>query len=354
MRLDSIRYRLIALIGLCLAGMAALVTTQVVNINRLIQVQTDATLLLDLNTEILQLRRHEKDFMLRQEMEYALQFASRAESLEVSLNDLEKLSDSYSLPSNQLEDMRESLDQYRSQFMALTDLQVTIGLDENSGLQGRLRANAHQLEENLTQEQSNGELLLLLQLRRLEKDFMQRRELDYSLNAAPVYKSLSAKLSGENQTLLSNYYEQFTALVAAYQRIGLNPDAGIQGAFRSAAHELEVQLENISQTLNPLIRQRERDVKLWGFIIATLTVSILLALLIRNFITLQKTLSAFLLFFHQSKREYHLIDVKKMGFAEFRLLAQVANEMVNARKEMESELKELKERLAEIEAKPQV
>jgi hypothetical protein len=90
--------------------MAALVITQEININRLIQIQTDATLLLDLNNEIPQLRRHGKDFMLRQEMEYALQFASRAESLSVSLDDLEQLSKSYNLPSRQLEDMRGSLD----------------------------------------------------------------------------------------------------------------------------------------------------------------------------------------------------------------------------------------------------
>lgn len=72
MRLDSIRYRLIALIGICLFGMVALVVTQVININRLIDVQTDATLLLVLNNEILQLRCHEKDFMLRQDMENEL------------------------------------------------------------------------------------------------------------------------------------------------------------------------------------------------------------------------------------------------------------------------------------------
>lgn len=357
MRLDSIRYRLIALIGICLFGMVALVVTQVININRLIDVQTDATLLLELNNEILQLRRHEKDFMLRQNMDYVVQFDRRAELLSVRLDDLEQLLAGYSLPANQLEDLRARLSQYRSQFSSLAEVQVALGLNENSGQQGTMRRFAHQLEDNLNSDGDNGSILKLLQLRRLEKDFIQRHDMDYVASAATVYGDFQRELRAGDQTenleLLNNYYSQLMEVVAAYQRIGLNPETGIQGGFRDAAHNLEQQLASLSETLTPLITQREQDVKIWGFIIAIVTVAVLLTLLIRNLITLQTTLSTFLLFFHQSKREYQMLDAKKMGFAEFRSLAQVANEMVNARRDMESELRDVKQKLTDHEARDQ-
>ena len=355
MRLDSIRYRLIILIGLCLIGMVALVVTQVININRLIDAQTDATLLLDLNNEILQLRRNEKDLMLRQDLDYVSQFESRAEALSERLNELERLFSNYQLPASQLDKLRSSLSEYWSQFISLSENMQAIGLDEHSGQQGAMRSNARQLEENLRHSQHNESLLTLLQLRRLEKDFMQRQELSYVDEAAIVAKQLQTEFSANNQTenstLLNHYSREFSGLVEAYQRVGFDQDSGIQGAFRAAAHDLEEELASIRQTLNPLINQREQDVKTWGFVIAILTVLTLLTLLIRNFMTLQTTLSTFLQFFHQSKREYQLLDTKKMGFAEFRLLAQVANEMVDARRDMEAELRTVKEKLAAYEAK---
>ncbi len=357
MRLDSIRYRLILLIGLCLIGMVALVVTQVINVNRLIDAQTDSTLLLDLNNEILQLRRNEKDFMLRQDMDYVFQFDSRAAALGERFDELERLFSDYQLPLSQLSELRNSLSQYRSQFISLSENMRTIGLDENSGQQATMRTAAHQLEENLRRDQFDDSLLTLLQLRRLEKDFIQRQELAYANEAAILVKALQAQSSinteSENSSLLNTYYREFSDIVSAYQQIGLDQDSGIQGEFRSAAHALEEQLTSIRQTLNPLISKREQDIKIWGFAIALLTVSMLLALLIQNFIALQTTLSTFLRFFHQSKREYQLLDTKKMGFAEFRLLAQVANEMVDARRDMETELKTVKQKLALYESKDQ-
>lgn len=354
MKLSSIRHRLIALIGLCLIAMLTLVSTQLFYVNRLVEVQTDTTLLLNLNNETLQLRRLEKDFMLRRDVSYAELFEERAKQFAIELNKLESVFNSYALPIENLDTIRNSFAQYRNQFADLITLQLAIGVDETSGQQGEFRRTIHQLEETLGLQNLESLSILLLQLRRNEKDFLQRLDPIYVSEAEQTYQQLRQALverqSPDQIMLLDSYQEGFMTLVSSYQEIGLTPDTGVQGNFRAAAHALEEQLTNLGETLNPLIQQRERDVMVYGFAITSVTAIILLTLLARNFVRLQRALSTFLLFFHQSKREYQLLDTKKMGFAEFETLATVANEMVNARRDMEGELKIAQDELAKLKS----
>lgn len=334
--------------------MLTLVFSQVFYINRLVQAQTDSTALLQLNNEILQLRRHEKDFMLRLDLAYADSFDSRAVKLGADLSGLHSIFDSYALPIKQLESIQESFSQYTSQFAYLVELQTAIGLDEISGQQGKFRQNIHLVEASLENANLDSLSLLMLQLRRHEKDFLQRLDLRYVERGQQTYESLRELLIlnqlSEQVPILDSYQEGFTQIVASYQEIGLSPDSGVQGTFRGAAHELENHLTNLSMTLNPLIQQREKEVKLNGFVITVFTAIILLTLLVRNFVRLQKSLSSFLLFFHQSKHSYQPLDVKKMGYAEFETLATVANEMVDSRRGMEADLKKAQETVTQLQA----
>lgn len=354
MKLNSLRHRLIVLILICLIAMLTLVFSQVFYINRLVRAQTDSTTLLQLNNELLQLRRHEKDFMLRLDPLYATRFNDRKGELESELAKLESIFDSYSLPREQLAGIRSSFARYTREFTNLVELQIAIGMDESSGQQGEFRRNIHALEEALANEGLDSLSLLMLQLRRHEKDFLLRLDLSYSDQGQKTYEELRqlllASSLADQVPVLDNYQQGFSEIVTSYQNIGLSPELGVQGEFRDAAHELESQFIELGQTLNPLIERREKDLKVNGFVITIFTALVLLTLLVRNFVRLQKALSSFLLFFHQSKRSYQPLDVKKMGFTEFETLATVANEMVDSRRGMEDDLKKAQDTAAELQA----
>ncbi|MBF0165958.1 MAG: GAF domain-containing protein [Magnetococcales bacterium] len=79
-----------------------------------------------------------------------------------------------------------SLEQVRIQVEGLleTFLQIRkrvseIGLNENSGEHGRIREEIHRVEELLSEKQTFEALASMLQLRRHEKDFMERRQIRY-------------------------------------------------------------------------------------------------------------------------------------------------------------------------------
>ncbi|MFM1897350.1 MAG: hypothetical protein RLZZ385_2424 [Pseudomonadota bacterium] len=354
MRLDSIKYRLLAIICVCLLGMLFLVTTQFLAINQLVAVRNDRELMLRLGNELLQLRRHEKDFMLRHDLVYADQFTARAAEFSLQVELLHEIYRQYGLPAQQLTLFIDSFDLYTARFGNLVQQQVTMGLDENSGQQGEFRIAIHELETRLQQTGQQDLNLLLLQLRRHEKDFLLRGDPLYIQQERQVFLELQQAIGNSTgpeseglMSLLQRYQSGFDNLVAASLRLGADPDSGIQGELRGAAHAMEDQLLSLDSSLQPLIARQEFQVRSNGLIIAALTAVALLAMLAHSFLGFQRAFNMLITFFYRCKREYQRLDERKLDFAEFKTLAGVVNEMVDARKDMEDRLKEANQRLAE-------
>jgi len=92
--------------------------------------------------DMLQLRRAEKDFMLRRDTKYLGKFDNNMATFQQHLSE-------ENLSSGLKQQIQSSLNVYQSKFKALVDAEVKIGLDEKSGLLGDLRNTIHQTEKSL-------------------------------------------------------------------------------------------------------------------------------------------------------------------------------------------------------------
>jgi len=122
--------------------------------------------------------------------------------------------------------------------------------------------------------------ILLLSLRRNEKDFLARSDLKYqqkfAINTLLITKSaqgfigLSEQLSISVQSqgdellaLLDDYAQSFNNIVLLNQQIGLHPSDGLRGQLRSAVHDAEELLKQyglIQLTADMLtLRRNEKD-----------------------------------------------------------------------------------------------
>lgn len=88
--------------------------------------------------QILMLRRHEKDFMLRHDEKYITRFSDRIQELNVLLNQRGFI--------NMLKDS----DQYKADFNALAEAEKQVGLTETLGLRNNMRTRVHSAEEMMT------------------------------------------------------------------------------------------------------------------------------------------------------------------------------------------------------------
>ena len=354
-RFDSVKHRFILILAICLAGMLMLVASQMYHTSRLIELNQQSALLLNLSNGLLQLRRNEKDFLLRHNDIYLEKFRNRSEHFSQGLNDLLPVLQAHRLPEEMGQEIIGKFSNYHDLFFALAQLQIKIGLDEDSGEMGNFRLAAHQLEDEFNRIGKPEWLVLLLQLRRHEKDFMQRRRNEYIKKAERMYDNLSVELRRSDLAnrehlgeLLEVYMSGLNALAASFREMGLHHEAGLQGRFRTQTHMVEDSLFQVESRLKPIIHLEEERVRINGLVIMLLTSGILIFLIVRSFTTFQRTLRAFLNFFQSSKQELRQLDPEAIGFAEFKNMASLANEMVEARNDVEQKLTAAREELAEV------
>jgi methyl-accepting chemotaxis protein len=153
--------------------------------------------------DLLEARRSEKDFLLRRKDEYADKQNAAVAAASKDLKILRRLVD----PQNQAAVDRAvaQVGRYADQFSAVSKIAHTVGLDENSGLEGTLRGSVHGIEELLgggTVSQisdANAHLnAAMLMMRRPEKDFFARLRptyLDQMKKAAEDFQQILGQSS---------------------------------------------------------------------------------------------------------------------------------------------------------------
>lgn len=173
-----------------------------------------------LDRVLLNARRHEKDFQLRLDAKYIEQHAKSIQEANAALDAIDAALPVGDARHQQVDNVRKGVAVYANAFRALTDNQIKIGLTENDGLQGELRKSVHEIEAMLKSYPDMRLDVLMLQMRRYEKDFMARGDAKYVAEleetAAAFAKavptaSLPAQVRPKVVELLANYRNAFKA-----------------------------------------------------------------------------------------------------------------------------------------------
>ncbi len=249
-RLKSIRLKLLLQFATILALSALLMIFMMTNISRIIQFEKMSNDSQKLNTIILQMRRAEKDFMLRDVVNES--YFKTGESKQLArfetyykngLGVITQLADYGVLDKDSLDYGRQLFTDYHNLFSELVALYRKKGY-KDWGHEGEMRKAIHSIE--------NGNIpydtILLLTLRRHEKDFLLRK----NMSDVEKFENKLAKFKSANPAmlvLLNVYGEQMAAIVATEQAIGLSENTGVNGKMRSTIHKLEPMISRINNTV---------------------------------------------------------------------------------------------------------
>ena len=196
----------------------------------------------------LQERRNEKDFFLRNDMKYVRAHEIVATELQEELASLSGLiaeAERLSPLASEVGQLISLSKDYRQQFGRAVEITTELGLDETTGHQGALRASVHSLEETLKQIGAPDLQVMMLMLRRHEKDFLLRGDPKYIKrlqDQVAELRSLSAERFGTPAAYrtamndLQNYETSFLAFTQA----------------TIAAEELRNQLSSTFSDIEPL------------------------------------------------------------------------------------------------------
>jgi methyl-accepting chemotaxis protein len=210
----------IGLLGVALVGGIYLVESKVQSKHLRAADQASAMSALNdgLGIKMLESRRAEKDFLLRNDLKYVDRVKELSELIERDFKKLQTLGEEAGLNdlSRQVETARNGFKTYVGHFVTIADAKRRLGLDENSGLEGALRGSVHAIETKLGEVDAPTLAIKMLMMRRHEKDFMLRRD--------PKYGADIKKRGAEFTTAMeaTNLPEIVTAdlsqKLAAYQR----------------------------------------------------------------------------------------------------------------------------------------
>ena len=129
-----------------------------------------------LNINLLESRRSEKDFLLRSDMKYAARVADLGKTIGA---DLDVLATGGDAEAKKFAAVRDGYQKYLTHFGKVVETKRQLGLDENSGLEGTLRKSVQAIEAKLKDFDEPRLLATMLMMRRHEKDFMLRRAARY-------------------------------------------------------------------------------------------------------------------------------------------------------------------------------
>ena len=220
----NIKNKLYSLGIVAILGVVSAIVTTTHFENTTNQLNKASIIVADLEIRLLNLRRNEKDFILRKDIKYLNKFNKNMElflSLEEQLS--QSLKNQDLPPSAQL---RKNIIDYQTSFNELVRGYQKIGLKENEGLMGQYSQELLNIESALTETQ-------LIALFEFDKK-LQRGLLDLSaLPSSAQDLSTAAK-----------------KLMAQKKHIGLKYNEGLVGETRNRSHTVEKQFKSFSKTLD--------------------------------------------------------------------------------------------------------
>jgi methyl-accepting chemotaxis protein len=175
-----------------------------------------AVSMLTADNELLEMRRNEKDFLARKTKaeldKHKVNFDQAMAALAAARSNPEVGAGDQAT----LDKLGKAVEAYRKSFVAAAELQVALGLDEDTGLHGELRDQVHSVEEAVKQLGSSDLEVAMLTLRRHEKDFILRGGDEYVANFGKVMAEFTKQVA--NSKMDGATRQKILADLAAYDK----------------------------------------------------------------------------------------------------------------------------------------
>jgi len=293
-----------------------------------------------MKSDMLMLRRNEKDFILRKDMKYKTKYEKNYNKLIEDSHKLASLLKDNGINNSGVKDFISISADYKKYMFEYMALQEKIGLNEKTGLYGSLRASVLNVQDTAKKLKNYELLAKVYDLRKQEKDFMLRRDLKY----VDKYKSKIDKLINNSNLVhddikkhLQTYKKDFLALIEAEIKIGLTHKEGLQGTLRKTIQKTESLLKTLAEHTEVIVEE-----KIDNLINTTLILALIMIILSSIFIlfinktiansisTFQIGLSNFFKYLNKEDSSVELLDTNSKD--ELGQMAVVVNENIQKTK----------------------
>ncbi|CAH0536561.1 methyl-accepting chemotaxis protein [Vibrio marisflavi] len=265
----NIREKLYLLGAVAVVGVVSVVLVTTYFFNTTERLHQATNLVANLEIRLLNLRRNEKDFLLRKNDKYLKKFN---DNMSLFLDKEQKLSEiltEYSLPSS--EQLRSDIIKYQQSFQALVAGFQKLGLSEKDELMGAYNSKLEQLEGNLS-----------------ANDLVKLYDFNKQLQSGQL--SASTINFAESQQLIA-----LAEKVANQKKeIGLKYNEGLLGQTRAFSHTVEKQFSEFSKSLADKVQSMESSLSIIKQTLTGLVVVVIVLIVFQISRSINKQVSSLL------------------------------------------------------------
>jgi methyl-accepting chemotaxis protein len=210
----GVRRKLYLLLGVCVLGFVCSFVADRLGKQYAEKFRTLEALASSAYVELLQARREEKNFLMRLDPSYIEPVFKHADKVKIDIEGLSRLDggmDSEARPA------LTELAAYRKSFEELAAIERIKGFNEHEGLMRDFVYAARELDEKFKPVTDKDYQILLLTIRRHEKNWQLRDEDSYVQKVAGSVKQL-VKMVSDSSDLASEQKKSFITVIEAYQR----------------------------------------------------------------------------------------------------------------------------------------
>lgn len=201
-----------------------------------------------IDTNLLQARRSEKDFLMRKDIVYLDKVGEAIKQLKEHATAISKLAGESNKETTALAaSIVNEAAQYEKSFQDVVNAEKRNGLDGNSGLQGEFKAIALRVAENLKKHQMGDAYMALLQVRRFEKEFVRTKSSEHKekmIKALNKYEKTLNVLEDQG-----DIYKEQLAVLANYknaiQKYITSPDDPSLEEMQKQAFQVELAINEL-------------------------------------------------------------------------------------------------------------
>lgn len=299
----TIKFKLLLISGGIAVAMLLSIASMYWSVNTINSLTETQNINHQLLSNMLMLRRNEKDFLLRNDLKYLDKYNKNFIIMQENISQLSVLLNSNNITIDNYDSLSTILNTYRSRFHQLVDLSKQIGLNPKSGQRGSLRASVHKAE-SIFKEMSNYKLLKdMLMLRRNEKDFLMRKNAKYIDKFNNNFQIFITDINDSDiddtikDTLLKHvgsYKKDFLQLSVLTEKKGFGPKLGVLGEMRHTIHQSEELLKQMSSQIEETIQSTSDSIQTMNLIISLVIALVIISFTLFSAQTIIRSLAGFL------------------------------------------------------------
>ncbi|GAB3523584.1 methyl-accepting chemotaxis protein [Photobacterium alginatilyticum] len=267
----KIKYKLLGLTALAVVALLAVLGMTWKANERVMKINDSSAAVSQLEVILLNLRRNEKDFLMRMDMKYQGKFQKNYDAFQSQLTVLESDLNSLSIAIPSLQSLPAAMQSYQEGMMALIKGYQQLGLTSSDGLYREFFESSEQLV-NAAGDQER-DILEAYSLEEAAKLLLVTGKKEYLEDYQAASARYSQKLADDFGPVYTRFADTTDKIITQQQTIGLNHNLGLRGEIRKQSHMVE-------EVFSEVVQQLEEKVAAERSLISQLTIAAVLVVII--------------------------------------------------------------------------